>query len=219
MERSTRRTLVIGGLSLAILLVLAYVFSLQVRKPASRLPYYSFNVAENKIEKTSTLGQHIGTFSFTDQLNNPFTQEEVKNTVFVADYFFVQCPGICKRMSSELQRVYAKFEQQTDFKILSHTSKPEEDSVEALMDYAKMYGVKDQSKWVFLTGNKKELYQVARSQYFIVDEEGDGGEDDFIHTERFVLVDKQGYLRGYYDGTDSIDVDRLMIDIQDLLQQ
>jgi len=143
----------------------------------------------------------------------------VKNTVFVADYFFVQCPGIWKQMSSELQRVYSKFDQQPDFKIVSHTSKPEEDSVEALMDYAKMYGVKDPSKWVFLTGNKKELYQVARNQYFIVDEEGDGGEDDFIHTERFVLVDKQGYLRGYYDGTDSIEVDRLMIDIQDLLQQ
>lgn len=219
MEKSTQRTLIISGLALVAFFVLAYFFSLQVKKPASHLPYYNFDLTANKIEKSSTPGQRIGTFSFTDQQGHTFTQDKVKNTVYVADYFFVQCPGICKQMSSELQRVYVKFEQQADFKILSHTSKPEEDTVEALMNYAKMYGVKDQNKWVFLTGSKKDLYQVARNQYFIVNDEGDGGEDDFIHTERFVLVDKQGYLRGYYDGTDSKDVDRLMVDIQELVQE
>lgn len=211
--------MIIGGLAVVVLLGVAYFFSLEVQKPVSRLPFYSFDLKENKVEKSSTPGQRISTFSFTNQQGQPFSQEGVKNTVFVADYFFVQCPGICKQMSSELQRVYVKFEQQPDFKILSYTSKPEEDSVEALMNYAKMYGVQDHGKWIFLTGDKKDLYQVARNQYFIVNDEGDGGEDDFIHTERFVLVDKQGYLRGYYDGTDSVDVDRLMIDIQELLHE
>jgi protein SCO1/2 len=120
-------------------------------------------------------------------------------------------------MSSQLQRVYKVFEKDPTFKILSFTSKPEEDSVEALMNYSLQYGVKDPNKWLFLTGDKHALYETARKDYAIVNDEGDGGEEDFIHTERFVLVDQNSYIRGYYDGTDSLEVDQMIKDIHTLL--
>lgn len=217
MKLSTGSFIVIGSV-FAVMLGLAYYASTQVQK-VSLLPYYSFNFSDNKWVKEEHPTHTVGDFSFKDQQGKTRTQKDVENTVYVADYFFVQCPGICKQMSSELQRVYKIFENQEDVKILSHTSKPEEDSMEALLGYARMYGVKDDNKWIFLTGDKKTLYKMAREQYFIIDETGDGGEDDFIHTERFALVDKNRHIRGYYDGTNPTEVDQLIKDIQELLAE
>ena len=208
---------VFGGIAIVIL-VGAYFSSKEVGVIKSKaLPYYVYEPKKNVILETTESGSQIGSFSFIDQGGDIFTEKETEGKIFVADYFFVTCPGICKEMGSHLQRVYATFENEPKVKILSHTSKPEEDSVSVLMAYSNKMGVKDKSKWVFLTGDKKQLYAVARDQYHIVDEPGDGGEDDFIHTERFVLVDKDKYIRGYYDGTDSVTVDKMMNDIRILL--
>jgi len=189
----------------------------QHKKSEWVLPYYTFDKDTEALVQTIVPGNKVGEFSFTDQQGRTITNANVNNTIYVADYFFVQCPGICKKMSSELERVYKEFANEPQIKILSHTAKPEEDSTEALMKYALMHGVKDQDKWLFLTGDKKELYKTARNQYFIVNDVGDGGVDDFIHTERFVLVDKNNYIRGYYDGTDSTDVSKLILDMKALL--
>lgn len=209
----------IGFAILAVaVLVGAYFFSKEVGTIKSKsLPYYVFEPKKNVLLETTEPSSRVESFSFIDQGGDAFTEKETEGAIYVADYFFVECPGICKEMGGQLQRVYATFENEPKVKILSHTSKPEEDSVSVLMAYSNKMGAKDKSKWVFLTGDKKKLYDVARNQYHIVDELGDGGEDDFIHTERFVLVDKDKYIRGYYDGTDTVAVDKMMNDIRILL--
>jgi len=208
------------GVGVLIVFVLAYWFSREITPLKIKLlPYYIHHSADNKMLETSELGSKISSFNFTDQREDTYTDKEVKGCIYVADYFFVTCPGICKEMGSQLQRVYAAFEKEKNVKILSHTSKPDEDKPDVLMAYAQKMGVKDHDKWVFLTGDKKSLYDVAHNQYHIVDELGNGDEDDFIHSERFVLIDKDSYIRGYYDGTDSASVDKLMQDIRFLLQE
>ena len=102
--------------------------------------------------------------------------------------------------------------------ILSHTVVPEEDSVNVLMDYAKLHGVTNK-QWLFLTGDKKHLYDMARTGYLLNQEEGNGDEDDFIHTQNFALVDKERHLRGFYDGTDSLEVTRLITDLKLLIEE
>ena len=219
MSSNSSRFVYLTGLAGGTVLLVAYLLSTQVETSVPTLPFYKVDPATNKIEKTDVPGQKIGAFAFQNQLGKVYTQEDIGNAVFVADYFFAQCPGICKTMSSQMQRVSQAFEDTPHLKILSFTSKPEEDSVSALYDYALQNKVKDHGKWVFLTGDKKQLYKVAREQFFIVDEPGDGGEEDFIHTERFVLVDQNRYVRGYYDGTNPKEVDQLIHDIKDLLQE
>ena len=121
-------------------------------------------------------------------------------------------------MSTELERVYKEFTSNKDVLILSHTVAPEEDSVNVLMDYATLHDVKDK-RWLFLTGDKKHLYDMARTSYLLNMEEGNGDANDFIHTQNFALVDKERHLRGFYDGTDSLEVSRLITDMKLLLEE
>lgn len=217
MDKGNKNFLWVGSLVVLVLIgTFIYVYK---QKAEKKLPYYVFNSANNKAYQSTVPSNTVGNFSFTNQKGETITPKEVGHVVYVADYFFVTCPGICKEMSSQLQRVYSEFEHEPNLKILSHTAKPEEDSIKALLNYAVQYGVKDHNKWLFLTGDKKELYHTARKQYAIIDDEGDGGEDDFIHTERFALVDKHQYIRGYYDGTDSTEVTQMIEDIKTLLQE
>jgi protein SCO1/2 len=215
MDNSTKNFFSYGSIVL-IILVAAYAYN-KYEKLKQTLPFYVRNPTTHKVYQSNKPAQPLGYFSFTNQLGKTITPKEIGKTVYVADYFFVTCPGICKQMSSQLQRVYKAFEKEPNFKILSFTSKPEEDSVEALMNYSLQYGVKDPNKWLFLTGDKHALYETARKEYAIVNDEGDGGGEDFIHTERFVLVDQNSYIRGYYDGTDSLEVDQMIKDIHTLL--
>ncbi len=121
-------------------------------------------------------------------------------------------------MSHQLERVYAAFKSRNDFMILSHTVNPETDSVPQLLVYAKQHGVTD-DKWMFLTGDKKHLYELARKGYLLNAEEGNGDADDFIHTQNFALIDKEKHIRGFYDGTDSAEVTRLISDIHILFDE
>ncbi|MBK6985217.1 MAG: SCO family protein [Bacteroidetes bacterium] len=158
------------------------------------------------------------TFLFINQYGENVTEETVKGKIYVTDFFFTTCQSICPIMSTELERVYKQFANRNDVLILSHTVSPEEDSVNVLMDYATLHGVKDK-RWLFLTGDKKHLYDMARTSYLLNMEEGNGDEDDFIHTQNFALVDKENRLRGFYDGTDSIEVSRLITDMNLLLEE
>ena len=118
----------------------------------------------------------------------------------------------------QLERAYKQFKDRSDFMILSHTVDPETDSVAQLLSYSKLHGVTDK-RWLFVTGEKKHLYEVARQGYLLNAEEGDGGEEDFIHTQNFALIDKERHIRGFYDGTDSIDISRMLVDIKLLLAE
>jgi protein SCO1/2 len=160
----------------------------------------------------------VGSFSLTDQDGNNVTEHNFENKIYVTDFFFVTCPTICPKMTTQMNRVYEEFKDNTTISFLSHTVMPEADSVPVLNKYAKELGVSS-DKWKFVTGDKKQLYNLARKTYFAAITEGDGGGDDFIHTENFVLVDKEKKLRGFYDGTSKKDVDRLIVDIYTLIKE
>lgn len=185
------------------------------QKPIRTLPYFG---KKRSVVKGDTTYHAVKAFSFIDQYNDNITEETVKGKIYVTDFFFTTCQSICPIMSNELERVYSEFKNNKSVMILSHTVDPEEDSVNILMDYAKLHGVKDK-QWLFLTGDKKMLYDLARQGYLLNAEEGDGGKEDFIHTQNFALVDKERHLRGFYDGTDSVEVSRLITDIKLLIEE
>lgn len=192
-----------------------YFFNKNEQKPLRNLPYYG---KKNTNTNSDTSYHTVKPFMFINQHGEKVTEETVKGKIYVTDFFFTTCQSICPIMSSELERVYKTFSANKDILILSHTVSPEEDSIDVLMDYAKLHGVKDK-RWLFLTGEKKHLYDMARTSYLLNAEEGNGDENDFIHTQNFALVDKERHLRGFYDGTDSLDVSRLITDIKLLLEE
>jgi protein SCO1/2 len=201
-------------LSVAILGIglLLYLFlrSNEQKQPLRSLPFFDpkdYSGAKRESHHS------VPAFSFTSQYGKTVTDKTTEGKVYVCDYFFTTCHSICPIMSDQLVRVYQKYKDRSDFLILSHTVDPETDTVAQLLDYAKRHGVNDE-KWLFLTGDKKELYRLARKGYLLSVDEGDGGEDDFIHTQNFALVDKEKHIRGYYDGTDSLEVTRLIDDLQ-----
>jgi protein SCO1/2 len=168
-------------------------------------------------------GHTIGDFSFTNQLGEQITQEDTKGKIYVADFFFTTCGGICPKMTKQLQRVQAEFSGDSNLKILSHTVFPSYDTVEVMKAYAERFEA-DPEQWWFLTGSKKDLYLMARKSYLVVPDENDdsfehGNESDFIHTENFVLVDPDRRIRGMYDGTDPDQVSELIKDIYDLKRE
>lgn len=185
------------------------------QKPLRTLPYFG---KKNSVKQGETTYHTVKPFCFVNQFNEKVTEETVKNKIYVTDFFFTTCQSICPVMSTELERVYKTFEKNKEVMILSHTVEPEEDSVSTMLNYAKLHGVNDK-RWLFLTGEKKHLYDLARQGYLLNAEEGSGGDDDFIHTQNFALVDKERHLRGFYDGTDSIEVTRLITDIKLLLEE
>lgn len=202
-------------LILPLVFVAWYFINKNEQKPIRTLPYFG---QKNSVTTGDTTFHTVKPFYFVNQYNEKVTEETVKNKIYVTDFFFTTCQTICPIMSTELERVYKQFANRNDVLILSHTVSPEEDSVNVLMDYAKLHGVKDK-KWLFLTGDKKQLYDMARQGYLLNAEQGNGDEDDFIHTQNFALVDKERHLRGFYDGTDSIEVTRLIADINLLLEE
>ena len=184
-------------------------------KPLRTLAYFG---KKRSMNEGDTTYHSVKPFLFINQYNEKVTEETVKGKIYVTDFFFTTCQSICPVMSNQLERVYKKFNDRKDVLILSHTVSPEEDSVNVLMDYAKLHGVNDK-RWLFLTGEKKHIYDMARQGYLLNNEQGNGDEDDFIHTQNFALVDKERHLRGFYDGTDSAEVSRLITDIGILLEE
>ncbi len=167
-------------------------------------------------------GHRIGDFRFTDQEGKTITQENVKGKVFVVEYFFTTCKTICPVMNVQMSRVHEKFKEKEKFKILSFTVDPENDTVEQMKRYATTHQV-NSDRWHFLTGSRDDLYRLARRSFFVLkpaeaENQGDVG-SDFIHTNNFVLVDKQMRIRGYYDGTSAKEVDKLIHDVEILLEQ
>ncbi|MFN7014533.1 MAG: SCO family protein, partial [Bacteroidia bacterium] len=160
----------------------------------------------------------IADFKLLKQNGDTVSLKNLDGKIYVADFFFTTCPTICPKMSDQMYRVYQKYLDNPNVVIVSHTVMPEVDSVPVLKAYADKYHAKSE-KWIFLTGSKEEIYKLARKSYFAVITEGDGGISDFIHTENFILVDKQKRIRGFYDGTSKEDVDRLIKEIGYLLKE
>ena len=155
----------------------------------------------------------IKDFSMKNQNGETITQEFYNDKIYVADFFFTTCPTICPIMTENMGYIQEKIKNDSDILLLSFSVTPEIDSVEQLKKYALEKNVID-SKWNLVTGNKKDIYNLARTSYLVAKTNGDGGKYDMIHTENFVLVDKEKRIRGFYDGTNSKEMDQLLNDIK-----
>ena len=161
----------------------------------------------------------IRPFTFSTQNGKPFTEKNVAGKVYVAGYFFTTCKGICPKMNNNMKLVYEELKNENDFLILSHTCDPETDSAAQMKKYSDSLGV-NTSKWVFLTGRKDSLYNMARVSYTIDDPANNlkSIDDDFLHTQFWALVDRNGDVRKIYDGLKESEVRELIRDIKKLLK-
>ena len=167
---------------------------------------------------------YVQDFSFTDQNRQAVTEHTVDGKVYVAEYFFTTCKGICPKMNANMATVYDKFKNDKNFAIISHTSMPETDSFPLMKAYEeKMIGKNPQNpaQWYFVTGTKDSLYKMARQSYLLDNDKNNSVniEDHFIHTQFFALVDKEKRVRGIYDGLKLDEIARLDKDITSLLTE
>ena len=162
----------------------------------------------------------VSPFSFTNQDGKKVTEKDVAGKIFVAEYFFTTCKSICPIMNANMKIVYERFKNEKDFLILSHTSDPATDSAARLKKYADSLNV-DTEKWIFLTGTKDSLYKQARYSYKIDDPNNNplNGEIDFLHSQFFSLVDRNGVVRKIYEGNERKDVERMIRDIEVMLNE
>lgn len=192
---------------------------LNVQKP---LPIYQPAMVNSELVDSSLVDvrkyHKIADFSLINQNGKTITQETYKNKIYVADFFFTTCQTICPIMTDHMYFIQKELQDDTDVMILSHTVTPEIDSVAQLKKYALKKGV-DDSKWNLVTGDKKQIYDLARKSYLAVKDFGTGDQYDMIHTENFMLIDKKRQIRGFYDGTNPDDINRLLDDIHTLKKE
>ncbi|AOW18595.1 SCO family protein [Polaribacter vadi] len=185
-------------------------------KVDKRLKIYNPNDVNPQLVDTDlrhvTKNHTIKDFELINQNGEIITNKNYENKIYVADFFFTRCTNICIAMAYNMSELQEFYKNDKDIMFLSHSVTPTIDSVSVLREYADNKGVID-AKWNVTTGNKKHIYELARKSYFAVVEDGDGGEDDFIHTEQFILVDKEKRIRGYYDGTEKEDMEKLKKDV------
>ena len=204
-------------LSLIIILIIYNI--LDVYRP---LPIYQPNRVSSELVDSTI--QHkskyhkIANFSLINQNGETITQKDYEDKIYVADFFFTTCQTICPIMTDHMKDIQEELIEDDDILLLSHSVTPEIDSVAQLKSYAIEKGVRD-TKWNLVTGDKKQIYELARKSYLAVKTDGDGGLYDMIHTENFMLIDKKKQIRGFYDGTNMDDIERLLIDIEVLKEE
>lgn len=205
----------------ALFLLTIFIWDPMGKKPVQQLPFLgkcSYDTVRLDGQyMLDTIHHTVHNFSFTDQTGRTITEEDFKGKIYVADFFFTTCQSICPIMTNQMKRVVETYRNTPSVLFLSHTVFPEHDSVNVLAEYAKSHNA-DPSRWHFVTGKKKELYDMARKSYLISADSGDGGKGDFVHTQIFALVDVNRHVRGFYNGTDSLDVNKLIADIDRLLK-
>ncbi|MBJ2174959.1 SCO family protein [Aureibaculum sp. A20] len=201
------------GVLFVVLVIIGYFLMV----PKKRLPIY--NPADvnpllvDDSVKHIKYNHKIVDFQLTNQNGETITEQDYKDKIYVADFFFTRCQTICPIMTTNMVDLQTFFKNDSTVKFLSHSVTPVIDSIPILRAYADKKGVID-GKWNLVTGNKKQIYNLARKSYFAVLDEGDGGEQDFIHTEQFILIDKKRQIRGFYDGTNKEDIQQIIKDIQ-----
>lgn len=190
-------------------------------RPEDDLPIYQPSQLNPALVDPSAMREEnhrILDFNLVNHLGDTVTLADVQGQILVVDFFFTRCATICPLMTKNLQRIHDRLGPDAPVQLMSHSVTPVADSVSVLAAYADKYGA-DPDLWWFLTGEKSEIYTLARKSYFSCLDEGDGGFQDFVHTENIVLVDDQGRLRGFYDGTDSKAMSQLFSDLEFLLEK
>lgn len=191
------------------------------KEALATLPYYGsaeFTPHWFTPNSSELVGFHqIPAFSFIDQQGESVTQDTVKNKIYVASFFFTSCPGICPRMKSQLSKVQSEFIDDGDVMIVSHSIQPANDTVEVLQQYAQKNHI-NVAKWRLVTGEREQIYSLARNAYFANEDLGEYvSNEDFLHTENLVLVDKNRHIRGIYNGLNNTSVANLIVDIKQLM--
>lgn len=184
------------------------------------LPYYSdesftahWLIPNSKEEENF---HKIPDFNLTNQLGEKVTQKTFENKIYVTDFFFTSCPGICPKMTRNMFKIQEEFKDDSDILFLSHSVTPSIDSVSVLKNYAESNGVID-NKWHLVTGDKNEIYELGRNQYFVENDLGIPKDiNDFLHTENFLLVDKNKHIRGIYNGLNRASIAQLITDVKSL---
>ena len=181
--------------------------------------FFLFRGTDNWKSKLPVLS-YVKSFSFINQSGDTVTQNTTSGRVYIANYFFVTCHGICPHMNGNVKKLYQNFRENKELLFLSHTCQPEDDSIPVLAKYADSIGA-DGIRWQFLTGNKLELYNMARESYHIDDPKNNVGkiEDQFLHSQFLALVDRSGQVRGIYDGLKEKEMKQLETDVSDLLKE
>ena len=190
-------------------------------RPEDDLPIYQPSQLNPALVDPSAMREEnhrILDFNLVNHLGDTVTLADVQGQILVVDFFFTRCATICPLMTKNLQRIHDRLGPDAPVQLMSHSVTPVADSVSVLSAYADKHGA-DPDLWWFLTGEKSEIYTLARKSYFSCLDEGDGGFQDFVHTENIVLVDDQGRLRGFYDGTDSKAMSQLFSDLEFLLEK
>lgn len=185
--------------------------------PEKKLPIFNPADVNPKLVDESVVhirsNHKVSDFELINQNGETITEADYEGKIYVADFFFTRCVTICPVMTTNMGKLQEAFLNDDDVLFLSHSVTPDIDSVSVLKAYAIDKGVID-AKWNITTGDKKHIYKLARKSYFAVLEDGDGGLQDFVHTENFILVDKKKQIRGFYDGTNPEDIERLILDIR-----
>ncbi|MCW3126121.1 MAG: hypothetical protein JWO03_1779 [Bacteroidetes bacterium] len=223
----SRENLRIFGL---LLVIGAPVFFFLVFKPLSKIPrplapphFNPIGVKETVNDagqkEVDSVYQVIANDTFLTQSGDPLVLDSLRGNIYVADFFFATCPGICPKLTRHLDTVQKYFIKDPNFRLVSFTVDPAHDSVPVLREYAKNYGSVT-GRWFFCTAPKEKVYKLAdKSFHIIAKEDEDGGPEAFVHSDKLVLVDYNGVIRGYYDGTDSNSVTKLMQDIVLVLRE
>ena len=219
MKLFRKRDFITVGFILIFSAAAVYMFYI-ILKPVEVLPVYQPAEVNEKLVDSSIIHvakyHKISDFKLTNQNGKEITQANYKDKIYVADFFFTTCQDICPVMTKNMYQLQEELKNDNQILLLSHTVIPEVDTVEQLKKYAIENNV-DDSKWNLVTGDKKQIYELARKSYLAV-EDSNYNEYDMIHTENFMLIDKEKQIRGFYDGTNSEDINRLLKDIEILKQ-
>ena len=195
-------------------IIVYIIYTLKV--PEEKLPVYQPDMVNAELVDSTVQYvrkyHKIADFKLVNQNGDTVTQKDYQDKIYIADFFFTTCLTICPVMTDHMIEIQEKIKDDRDVLLLSHTVFPVADSVPVLKKYALEKGVIDE-KWNLVTGDKKQIYELARKSYLATKSTGDGGKYDMIHTENFILVDKDRQIRGFYDGTDPEAIENLMHDL------
>jgi len=190
------------------------VASLPFYKDATFTPYW-LDAESNEVQEF----HKIPDYKLINQDGKIITAETFRNKIYVADFFFTTCPGICPKMTANMSVIQETFKDDDTVLLLSHSVTPKIDSVSVLKAYAVSKNI-NSSKWHIVTGERKTIYDLGRKAYFVEEDLGEPKtEDDFLHTENFVLIDKNKHIRGIYNGLNKTAVQQLITDIKTLKKE
>ena len=209
-------------LSIAVVSIAAILMFYNVLKPEEKLPIYqpnmvSFQLVDSTVQHVKRFHK-IKDFSLVNQNGEKVTNEDYRDKIYIADFFFTTCQGICPIMKENMIILQDKYKDDNQVYLLSHTVTPEIDTKEVLKKYSLEKGVID-SKWNLVTGDKKQIYNLARKSYLVAEDIEESKLFEMIHTENFVLVDPERRIRGFYDGTDQESMNALIYDIKVLKKE